>query len=322
MKKGLVSLITPCYNGENLIHRLLDSVLEQDYPLIEMFVVDDGSTDNSKEVILSYLDKFQDKGYQLTYIYQENAGQAAAINNALKLVKGEFLAWPDCDDFYCSKSSISEFVKKFEDLDDSYGYIRCNVKYINDQTLKLISVREFNSNEENLFNLFLSGEESLACAGLYMVKMRAFEHVNPNRQLYTYDHPQNLQLILPISYSFKCYTITKTLYSVLVRRSSHSRDVKSLECRLKDIDGYINIYNNALNAVRELSIIDKELHIRGIKEKFLNAELSLCITDKNKDKAKEVANKMKDEGVRMDLRRRVRLFLLMYCSFISRVINI
>ena len=41
--KGLVSIITPCYNGETHIFRLLDSVLSQDYPKIEMFVVDDGS---------------------------------------------------------------------------------------------------------------------------------------------------------------------------------------------------------------------------------------------------------------------------------------
>ena len=56
--KGLVSIITPCFNGEHLIFRLLDSVLKQDYQQIEMIVVDDGSMDKSKDVILSYVDKF------------------------------------------------------------------------------------------------------------------------------------------------------------------------------------------------------------------------------------------------------------------------
>ena len=50
--KGLVSIITPCYNGETHIFRLLDSVLSQDYPKIEMFVVDDGSKDKTWEIIL------------------------------------------------------------------------------------------------------------------------------------------------------------------------------------------------------------------------------------------------------------------------------
>ena len=55
MQKGLVSIITPCYNTGKIIHRLLDSILEQDYPFIEMLVVDDGSTDNSKQIAEEYL---------------------------------------------------------------------------------------------------------------------------------------------------------------------------------------------------------------------------------------------------------------------------
>lgn len=42
---------------------------------------------------------FEKRGYSLEYYYQSNQGQSAAINNALKWVKGEFLAWPDSDDF-------------------------------------------------------------------------------------------------------------------------------------------------------------------------------------------------------------------------------
>lgn len=59
--KNLVTILTPCYNGAKVIHRLLDSVLVQDYPHIEMIVVDDGSTDNSKETIESYKSKFEEK---------------------------------------------------------------------------------------------------------------------------------------------------------------------------------------------------------------------------------------------------------------------
>ena len=87
MKKGLVSIITPCFNGGMLIHRLLDSILKQDYSMIEMYVVDDGSIDNTRSVIESYIDRFTNKGYVLNYIYQDNAGQAAAINKALPLVE-------------------------------------------------------------------------------------------------------------------------------------------------------------------------------------------------------------------------------------------
>lgn len=56
--KKLVSILTPCYNGARVIHRLLDSVLQQDYPYVEMIIVDDGSIDDSKNIINSYQDKF------------------------------------------------------------------------------------------------------------------------------------------------------------------------------------------------------------------------------------------------------------------------
>ena len=59
---GLVSIITPCYNTGNYVHRLLNSVLNQTYTQIEIIVLDDGSTDNTHEVCQGFADKFRDKG--------------------------------------------------------------------------------------------------------------------------------------------------------------------------------------------------------------------------------------------------------------------
>ena len=78
-KKGLVSVLTPCYNTGRYVHRLLDSVLTQTYPFIEMVIIDDGSTDDSSAVIQSYIPKFKAKGYELRYYYQKNSGQSVAI---------------------------------------------------------------------------------------------------------------------------------------------------------------------------------------------------------------------------------------------------
>ena len=64
-KKGLVTIITPSYNSAHLIIRLLDSVLTQTYPNVEMFVIDDGSTDDTKDVVESYILAFQRRGYVL-----------------------------------------------------------------------------------------------------------------------------------------------------------------------------------------------------------------------------------------------------------------
>ena len=58
----LVSIITPCYNGEKKAIKFLNSVLEQTYKNIEFIIVNDGSTDKTEEIILSYRDKFISKG--------------------------------------------------------------------------------------------------------------------------------------------------------------------------------------------------------------------------------------------------------------------
>lgn len=89
-KKGVVSLLTPCFNGEKHIFRLLDSVLEQDYLFIEHIIIDDGSTDGTKDIIEKYIPLYNEKGYTLVYVYQENQGQSFAVNRGLKLISGEF----------------------------------------------------------------------------------------------------------------------------------------------------------------------------------------------------------------------------------------
>ena len=66
--RPLVSVLTPCYNSADFLHRLLDSILEQDYPSIEMYAIDDGSTDRTRQVIQTYIPVFQQRGYSLKYV--------------------------------------------------------------------------------------------------------------------------------------------------------------------------------------------------------------------------------------------------------------
>ena len=79
-----VSIITPCFNGEKFISRYFDSILEQTYKNIEVIFINDGSTDTTEKIVEQYISTFNKHGIEFIYIYQENKGQAAALNNGLK----------------------------------------------------------------------------------------------------------------------------------------------------------------------------------------------------------------------------------------------
>jgi glycosyltransferase involved in cell wall biosynthesis len=96
---GLVSIIMPAFNGENFIRQAIDSVLSQTYSNWELIIIDDGSTDRTAEIIRRYADDSR-----IWSVYQENRGQAAALNRGLKLASGEFVTTLDTDDWYTPES--------------------------------------------------------------------------------------------------------------------------------------------------------------------------------------------------------------------------
>lgn len=93
MNCPLVSVVMPCYNNAALLSASVHSVLQQDYPNIELIVVDDGSTDNSIAVLQSFGDK-------ISIIQQKNQGPAAARNTGIQAAKGQFIAFNDSDDIW------------------------------------------------------------------------------------------------------------------------------------------------------------------------------------------------------------------------------
>jgi len=88
-----VSVIIPTYNYGHYIEEAIDSVLAQTYKDYEIIVVDDGSTDNTEEVVSKY-------GPKIKYIYQENQGLSAARNTGIKKSNGEYIAILDSDDLW------------------------------------------------------------------------------------------------------------------------------------------------------------------------------------------------------------------------------
>lgn len=223
---NLVSILTPTYNCGKFIRRLLDSVLMQTYPEIEMHVMDDGSKDDTREIVERYMPEFEKKGYRLHYHYQDNQGQSGAINNGLKLVNGRFLAWPDADDYYKTADAVECLVRALETADEHTAMSRCLTEYLNEEDLSYCrEIKTAGVGKEELFEDCLFGTNGFWYnPGGYMVKFEALRQMIPELEIYT-DRAagQNWQLMLPILYRYKCITVPLVKYSVLIRRASHSR---------------------------------------------------------------------------------------------------
>jgi glycosyltransferase involved in cell wall biosynthesis len=93
LESPLVSIVIPNYNHAKYLSEAIQSVLGQTYRNFEIIVIDDGSTDNSREVVIQF-------GNQIRYIWQENRGLSAARNTGIHVAKGEFIGVLDADDMY------------------------------------------------------------------------------------------------------------------------------------------------------------------------------------------------------------------------------
>lgn len=117
-----ISVVITCYNYGKYIAGCIDSVLSQTYENFEIIVVNDGSTDDTGEVIKGFL-----SNAKISYIEQPNAGQANAKNNGIRHAKGELIAFLDADDIW-RRTKLEKQIKLFSDPD--IGVVYSRHKYI------------------------------------------------------------------------------------------------------------------------------------------------------------------------------------------------
>jgi glycosyltransferase involved in cell wall biosynthesis len=112
----LVSIVTPAYNQAAFLPDTIETVLSQDYPRIEHIVIDDGSTDNTREILSSYTGR-------LTWESQPNQGQTPTINKGWQRSSGEIITWLNSDDTYLpgAVSKAVEYLQQHPDIDIVYG---------------------------------------------------------------------------------------------------------------------------------------------------------------------------------------------------------
>lgn len=222
-EKGKVSIVTPVYNGETHLAKMLDSVLTQDYPLVEMILADDGSEDGTILVAESYREKFADRGYDYRIVQAEHKNASAAINQGLPYVTGEYLIWPDSDDVLEPES-----VRRRVDYLCAHPDVRCvrSLSYYYDadtgERSEKADEQRGDLAKSDLFWDILESK-TFVCCGCYMLRTAEFFDIYPDRRIPEYSVGQNFQMLLPFMYHYQCPTIREELYGVSIRSGSHSR---------------------------------------------------------------------------------------------------
>ena len=119
----LISIIVACYNQGHFIEDALNSILEQDYENFEVIIINDGSTDNTKEIVTEY----SKKDAWIKLINQKNQGLSAARNTGLKNSSGKFILFLDADD-WLERDFFETYSNAFTLFPD-FDLYRCGYSY-------------------------------------------------------------------------------------------------------------------------------------------------------------------------------------------------
>ena len=123
------SIIIPVYNTEAYLKKCLDSIINQTYKDFEIIVVNDGTKDNSQDIIDMYVDKYE----CVKSIVQENQGLSVARNNGIKKARGKYFLVLDSDDYF-EKGLLEELNKELEKNGD-VDLMRFQVRNISKNTI-------------------------------------------------------------------------------------------------------------------------------------------------------------------------------------------
>ena len=270
------SIIVPVYNVEKYIKKCLDSIFNQSFKDFEVIVVNDGTKDNSMDIV---------KNYDVIVINQKNQGLSEARNNGVKKAKGDYLIFVDSDD-YIEKDLLKNINNSLSNNPDVVRY----------QVKDIIEDKEIEYNEKEFTGL--DGAEAFKAitqyhyvepAWLYAIKRKYYIDNKFTFKKGTYHEDFGLtplivfksNIVNSINYCGYCY----------VQRSGSIMTNKAYDKTLKKVD---DMYNHYKYLTSEVKTINKD---KTYFNSFLANSLILKITELNKEDYKKYKKLLKNDKV-------------------------
>lgn len=314
MNQPLVSVCAPFYNVAPFSARFFDSLLSQTYDNLELILVNDGSTDNTDDVIKSYIPQLEERGYKVRYIVQENAGLPGAINRALKEVNGVYLIWPDPDDWITPDSIMCRV--RFLESHPHVAFVRGSVELIRekDQVSEGYAYArvEHPCRMENFFEELLN-DKTYTMPVANMIRMSCLLEQYPAREIYVHRKGgQNYQLMFPIAARYECWQIPELVGYYSVRDNSHSH-INDYNYRKELISAYEKTALATLSIIPEM----ERKYVLPLKRRYADVRLNMALSANNKNDARKAFREMRKMKM-LSWRAKLGLFVRLY---LRRTIN-
>ena len=272
------SIIVPVYNVEKYIKKCLDSIKNQSFKDYEVIIVNDGTQDNSMDIV---------NDYNFKVINQKNQGLSAARNKGVEKAKGEYLLFIDSDD-YIEKDLLKEINKS---LSNNPDLVRFQIKEVfenDDKTIKY-NEKEFNNlNGKEAFDI-ITTFHFVEPAWSYAIKREYYMKEKYKFKESTYHEDFGLiPLIIIKSKIVNC--ISYLGYDYLQRQNSIMSN-KSYEKTKKKVEDMFNHYNYLITEIDKTNIDSSTF------KSFISNSLIIKVCELNKDDYKKYKKLLKENKV-------------------------
>lgn len=282
MKNNIkVSIIVPVYNTAKYLPKCLDSVKNQTLKDIEIICINDGSTDNSLDV----LNKYSQEDSRFVILMQENQGQSVARNTGIKLAKGEYIGFVDSDDYI----ELTMFEKLYENANQNKADISMccistfdeNNTYPNDpyMTLDLFPKEfehktfDFNSTSNFLFRICVTPWNKIFKKNFLLNNIIFFPEglfFEDNVFFYeSYFKAKKISLLKEKLYNYRKASSTSTTYGADIKKLDFYGIFEKIETILKDLNLYKE-YKEYFSTHKKNTLIYwyKKLNDKKVKKEY------------------------------------------------------
>lgn len=297
----LVSVRISAYNHDKYIAEAIESVINQTYQNLEFIIVNDGSTDNTHDIISKYIEQCQKRFVRFEYRNRENKGLSATLNECIKWSKGKYSTGTASDDVMLP-NKISLLVEKLEKLDDSYAAAFGDASFIDANSEKIYldlksskkiekemrtnsfldfytNNRDINYKDKNIF-----GSYETLLSGNYLPAMSAVVKLDKIRKIGGWTNGNTIEdweMWLKLSKKYKFTFIDKSVAfyrwheSNTIKTNTTHLEVDSMKLILKEEEDckgnkdlmivWMNTYNNKLLSFLYLKRVDLFLEFLKLK---------------------------------------------------------